>query len=314
VLGHEGAGTVVEVGAKVNGFKVGDRVVATFGSCGNCPNCSSNRPAYCFDGIALNIEGKRCVDRPSITKRDGSAIGGTFFQQSSFASHALVTERNLVRIPSGLDMVTAAPLGCGFLTGAGAVFNQIDAAEQRPLLVIGAGAVGLAAVMAGKIAGCSPIIVVESNAARRQLAIKVGATHGFDSAETDWVAKVVDLTGGGATAALDTAGKQATFEAALSALHPGGTLGVLTLPGNFSDPVQHPGGLDFLTKKLVGVVEGDAEPSKLIPRLIAYYSAGQLPIDRMTTNFKFSDIAAAFQAVMEQRVVKAVLTFEEENQ
>lgn len=314
VLGHEGTGTVVQLGPKAKGFAVGDRVVATFGSCGTCPNCASSHPAYCFDGIALNTGGKRSVNRPSITRPDGSAIRGNFFQQSSFATHALVTDRNLVRIPSGLDMITAAPLGCGFLTGAGAVFNQLGAARMRPLLVIGAGAVGLAAALAGKIAGCDPIIVVETNPARRLLAMELGATHVLDGAEPDWVDKIVELTGGGAAAALDTAGKQVTFEGALAALHPGGTLGVLTLPGDFSDPIRHPGGLDFLTKRLVGVIEGDAEPPKLIPRLIAYYAAGQLPIDRMITTFKFSEIAAAFEAATEQRVVKAVLTFEEENQ
>ncbi len=310
VFGHEGAGTVVETGTAVTKFQEGDRVVATFGFCGTCPNCKGGRPAYCFDGIALNIEGKRTATRPSLTRTDGSEVGGAFFQQSCFATYALATERNLVKIPDGLEMATAAPLGCGIQTGAGAVFHQIGARPDRPLLIVGAGAVGCAAIMAGKIMGCDPIIAVELNAERRSLAKELGATHVLEGLDDNWVEQVQSMTQGGVTAALDTAGTQATFEACIAALHSGGTLGVLTLPGEFDAPIPHPGGLDFMTKSIVGIIEGDAIPSEFVPLLIAYLSAGDLPIDRLIKTYPFESIAEAFADAANGKVIKPVLTFE----
>ncbi|MEO0463859.1 MAG: NAD(P)-dependent alcohol dehydrogenase [Pseudomonadota bacterium] len=314
VLGHEGAGVVVETGSAVTDFAKGDRVLATFGSCGTCPNCEDKRPAYCFNMVPLNFEGRRSVSSPALLRGDGTPVAGSFFQQSSFATHALATQRNCVRLPDWLDMQTAAPLGCGIQTGSGAVFNQLGARPGRPLLVIGAGAVGCAAVMAGKIIGCAPIIVVELIEERRALALSMGATHALDGSDTDWPAKVRELTGGvGANSALDTAGIMATFEGALAALHPGGSLGVLTLPGPMGEKIPHPGGFDYLTKNLIGVIEGDAVPAEFLPRLIAYHSAGDLPVDRLITLYRFADIAQAFADAASGTVIKPVLTFEDEH-
>jgi aryl-alcohol dehydrogenase len=312
VLGHEGAGVVVATGTRVTDLRHGDRVVATFGSCGICSNCEDQRPAYCFDLAAINFEGRRSVDRPALRRPDGSAVAGSFFQQSSFATYALATTRNCVRLPEWIDARVAAPLGCGIQTGAGAVFNQLGARARRPLLVIGAGAVGCAAIMAGRILGCAPIVVVELIAGRRHLALSLGATHSLDGAYRDWPARVIELTNGGANAALDSAGTAATFEGALAALHPGGTLGVLTLPGQIGERIAHPGGLDFLTKTLVGVVEGDAVPAEFLPRLIAWHGAGELPVDRLVTPYRFADIARAFADAASGSVIKPVLTFEDE--
>jgi aryl-alcohol dehydrogenase len=311
VLGHEGAGTVIATGRAVTRLRKGDRVAATFGFCGTCPNCVGGRPAYCFDGIALNLEGSR--KEPPLTRLDGTQVQGAFFQQSCFATHALATERNCVKLPDWLDAHIAAPFGCGIQTGAGAVFNQLGATAGRPLLVIGAGAVGCAAIMAGRIMGCDPLIVVEPVEARRELALSLGASHAFDGSEPDWSAQVIERTAGGATAALDTAGKQATFEAALAALHSGGTLGVLTLPGAFEEPVPHPGGIDFLTKRIVGVIEGDAVPATFLPRLFAYHGGGDLPVERLVKTYPFAEIARAFADAQGGAAIKPVLTFEEEH-
>ncbi len=313
VLGHEGAGVVVETGGAVTLLKKGDRVMATFGFCGTCANCEDGRPAYCFDGIALNLEGMRSAPGPAITRPDGSKVGAAFFQQSCFATHALATERNCIKIPDWLDAKVAAPFGCGIQTGAGAVFNQLNARKGRPLLVVGAGAVGLAAIMAGRIIGCAPIIAVELLPERRDMALSMGAHHALDGAEPDWPHKVTELTQGGANAALDTAGNQATFNGALRALHSGGTLGVLTLPGGFEDPVPHPGGIDFLTKTVVGVIEGDGVPGEFLPRLVDYHKAGDLPVDRLITPYRFANIAKAFEDAGNGTVIKPVLTFEDEH-
>lgn len=313
VLGHEGAGIVIETGSAVRDLAPGDRVLATFASCGACPNCSDDRPAYCFNGPELNFEGRRSVAEPAITRPDGTPVAAGFFQQSSFATHALATARNCVAIPEAIAFAPAAPLGCSIQTGAGAVFAQIGARAQRPLLVIGAGAVGLAAVMAGRIMGCAPIVVVELRNDRRQLALDLGATHLIDGADENWPVQVREITDGGALAALDSAGLQATFEGALAALRLGGTLGVVNLPGPFGEHVRHPGGMDFLTKSIVGVVEGDSVPGRLLPRLINLFKAGELPIDRIIKPYRFADIARAFSDAAAKTVIKPVLTFEEEH-
>ncbi|MEE4152615.1 MAG: NAD(P)-dependent alcohol dehydrogenase [Erythrobacter sp.] len=313
VLGHEGAGTVVETGSAVRNLRPGDKVLATFASCGACPNCADHRPAYCLSGPELNFEGRRSVPEPAVTRPDGSAIAAGFFGQSSFATHALASERNCVTVPEDTPLALAAPMGCSIQTGAGAVFSQIGASAQRPLLVIGAGAVGLAAVMAGRILGCAPILMVEPRHDRRALAHELGASLAIDAADSDWPAQVRERTGGGASAALDTAGLQSTFEGGLAALRPGGTLGVVTLPAAFGEPVRHPGGMDFLAKSIVGVVEGDSDPARLLPRLINHLKAGELPIDRIVTHYRFADIARAFSDAATRTAIKPVLTFVEEH-
>ncbi|WP_432199887.1 NAD(P)-dependent alcohol dehydrogenase [Erythrobacter sp. W53] len=309
VFGHEGAGTVVEIGAEVSGFSVGDRVVATFGYCGECAVCNSGRPAYCVDGIALNIEGQRAFDRPALTRPDASIIGGAFFQQSCFATHALVTERNVVKIPDSLDFIDAAPLGCGIQTGAGAVFNQLDIRAGQPIAIIGCGTVGLSAIMAAKIIGCDPIISVDLDKGRLELARDFGATDVLDGAIDPLSDAIREMAGGGAAAILDAAGTQRTFEQSLHALRPGGTLGTLTLPGAFEEPVQHPGGIPFLTTKIVGVIEGDSVPHEFLPLLIDHFENGYLPFDRLIRTFTFERIADAFEAMRTKAVVKPVLTF-----
>lgn len=308
VFGHEGAGVVIEIGSDVSDFNIGDRVVATFGSCGNCRNCCGDHPAYCFDNIALNIEGQR--SRPALKRDNGSEIGGAFFQQSSFATHALVTERNIVAIPDDMDFASAAPLGCGIQTGAGAIINNFAAEAGRPLLVIGCGAVGLAAIMTGKIAGCEPIIASDLHADRLDLAAEYGAHFTIAGDDPDFVAKVMAVSPGGVSYALDAAGSQATFEASIACLHPGGNLGILTIPGGFEDPVSHPGGLSFMTTTMTGIIEGDSIPGSFIPWMIEQNAAGKMPYDELITKFPFEDIAAAFEAQRSGKIIKPVLTFE----
>jgi len=309
VLGHEGAGTVVEVGSDVTGFKPGDRVVATFGSCGTCRSCRNDHPAYCADHVELNITGARGGDRPAIKRIDGTEIAGGFFQQSSFATHALVTDRNAVHIPDTLDFVTAAPLGCGIQTGAGAVINNFAAKPGQPLLVIGCGAVGLSAIMAGKISGCSPIIATDLYDSRLEMAGKLGADATYRGDSDGLLNRIRSRSSGGVTYALDTAGAQQTFELAIASLHPGGAMGVLTLPGGFEEPVRHPGGMSFMNTSMIGIIEGDSIPDKFIPWLVEQNAAGTLPYEEMIKTYPFADIAEAFADFSAGKVIKPVLTF-----
>lgn len=310
VFGHEGAGTVVALGDGVNEFAVGDRVAATFGSCGTCPNCVGERPAYCFSHAELNFTGARPADRPSLRLPDGEPLAGEFFQQSAFATHALVTKRNCVKLPDDMSFAHAAPLGCGIQTGAGAVINNFAAKAGRPLLVIGCGAVGLSAVMAGAIASCDPIIAVDLLPARRELALSMGAHYALDGADTGLVDAIRALAAGGVSYALDCAGQQSTYEAALASLHPGGLCGIVTLPGTFGDPVPHPGGMTFLNTSTIGIIEGDSVPGRFIPWLMDQHRAGHLPYERLIRLYRFADIAQAFEDLDKGRAIKPVLLFD----
>ncbi len=176
VLGHEGAGIVRQVGSAVTEVEVGDRVGMSFNSCGSCPTCRTGRPFYCHDIFGRNFAAAR-PDGTTALSRDGEPVHSHFFGQSSFATHAVATERNVTVLPEAISLEIAAPLGCGVQTGAGSVLNAFRAPAGSTLAVFGTGGVGLSAVMAGVIAGCTTIIGVDIRPKRLELALELGATH-----------------------------------------------------------------------------------------------------------------------------------------
>ncbi|MGH8732204.1 MAG: alcohol dehydrogenase catalytic domain-containing protein, partial [Burkholderiales bacterium] len=166
VFGHEGAGTVERVGAAVTKVRPGDRVIMTSPSCGACAACARGLPGYCAQSRRIKFGGKLRDGRAPFR----SGVSGAFFQQSAFATHALATEANVVKVPDDLPLEQAAAFPCGVNTGAGAVFNVLKPQPGSSIAIFGAGAVGLAAVMAARIAGCTTISVVDPHANRLELA------------------------------------------------------------------------------------------------------------------------------------------------
>ena len=305
VLGHEGAGVITAVGSDVTGFAPGDTVLMSLRTCGTCRHCSAGHPAYCTRAAALNYAGRRLDGSPTITVGGEPAYAG-FFGQSSFASHALTSPSNLVRIAPDLDLAAAAPLGCGFQTGAGAVLDVLRPGPGSRMVVHGGGSVGLAAALAARTTGADQIVVVDPVEARRALAVELGCDV-VDPADGDPVELVRDVTRGRATHALDTTGRTEVIRGALTSLDSLGTLCLVAL-GPTEVTFDH---LDLLTrgKSVRGCIEGDSTPKELIPRLITLWRAGQFPVDRLVTAYPFEDIE---QAVADQRagsIVKPVLTF-----
>ena len=274
------------------------------------PELPENTPAYCFEHSAFNLEGRRLHgSSPTLRLASGEPVGGAFFQQSCFADHAIATDRNVVKIPDWLHFDLAAPIGCGIQTGAGAVMNCLKAESGRAIVIFGVGAVGLAAVMAAAIIGCSPIIAVDVREDRLRLASEFGAHHVIDAASDEPSKSIRRFVPQGCSYALDTAGLQSTFEAAVGSLHPGGACGVVTTPGQWGDPVPHPGGYGFVSTHLIGVIEGDSDPEAFIPDLIAHHQAGWLPYDRFVTRYPFASINQALQDARAGAVIKPVLVF-----
>ncbi|WP_200807822.1 alcohol dehydrogenase catalytic domain-containing protein [Demequina sp. NBRC 110056] len=299
VLGHEGAGTVVAVGARVTAVAVGERVVMTFDACGACRRCREGHPASCAEFAARNYSGARPDGSATLTDESGARISGSWLGQSSWATHAIARETNVVPIGPDLPFVLAAPLGCGVLTGAGTVLNVLRPGHDDRVLVVGAGTVGLAAVMAARAVGVATITVVEPDEARRALAGELGADAAISPEEARELRGTHDL-------ALDTVGTQAAIDLALGALVTPGACATVALRGGANRVTVSQTAL-LWGRSLTGVIEGDAEPAELIPRLVGLWRAGLFPLESLVTRVPFEDIGAAVAMTRGGEAVKAVL-------
>jgi aryl-alcohol dehydrogenase len=308
LLGHEGSGVVERVGGQVRKVRAGDRVVMTFHSCGTCPSCAEGAPAYCVDLMSSNFSGKRPDGSPSV-HLNGNPISANFFQQSSFATHSLVTERNVVKVDATLpDEILAllGPLGCGIQTGAGAVLNSLKPKAGSSVVVFGAGSVGISAMMAAHLAGCSTVIAVDLNPARLELAKQLGATDVVNAKETDAVDYIRSRTAGGADYSLETTASAKVLRQAVECLHARGICGSIGLP-----PAGTEVTLDMLSilfgRTLKGIIEGDSVPDTFINRLVTMFRQGRFPIDKLMTHYKFVDINVAVKATEDGHALKAIL-------
>jgi len=300
VLGHEGAGVIEETGKRVKGVKPGDHVVLSYQSCGRCPECRKGHPSACESFYDANF-GFHRLDGSNALWRSG--VAGHFFGQSSFATHAIASMRNLVKVPKDMDLSILAPLGCGIQTGAGTVMNSLAVARGSSIAVLGTGAVGLAAVMAARIAGAYPIIGVDINPGRLDLALSLGATHVIDNRRHEANAGIAAITGGGVDYVLETTGDSRLGSAALNSLNPGGTLAHIAEPGGES---TLSGG-----RRVIGIIQGDAVPQLFIPRLINLYLDGRFPFDRLVRFYDFKEINRAIADSRKGVTIKPVLRISE---
>lgn len=305
VLGHEGAGVVVETGSAVTGLAKGDHVVLTFGSCGSCGQCGSGHPAYCASAPLLNFAGRRSDGTPTLHDAAGTPVNGAFFGQSSFATHSLAPVRNVVKVPKNAPLRYLGPLGCGLQTGAGAVLNVLKPDRDATFATFGTGALGFAAIFAAKLLGVRRIVAVDRVGSRLDLARELGATETIDTSTTELDAALAAL--GGVDSALDTTGVPKVIEAAIRNLK---VCGQLALVGASSERTISAEIMPLISGRVIrGIVEGDAEPQAFIPFLTEQFLAGRFPIDRLTEFFPFERINDAVGAGTSGRVVKPVVEF-----
>lgn len=296
VLGHEGAGVVEQMGARVKRVRRGDHVVLSYASCGRCHACRSGHPAHCAHFYEANF-GFRRLDGSNALAASG--VGGHFFGQSSFATCALTNERNVVKVPTDLPLALLAPLGCGMQTGAGTVLNTLCVRKEASLAVFGAGAVGLAAVMAARAVRAEPIVAVDRVAARLALALELGATHVLDTRRGRLLPRVAAIAEHGLDYVLETTGDPRLEGIGAELLAPRGTLAMIARPdGNRQLPGR---------RKIVSVIQGDAVPQRFIPRMIALYRAGRFPLERLVRTYPFSAINRAIADAERGRTIKPVL-------
>ncbi|MCX5064037.1 MULTISPECIES: NAD(P)-dependent alcohol dehydrogenase [unclassified Streptomyces] len=309
VLGHEGAGVVEAVGPAVTGITPGDHVVLSFSSCGECRNCHGGHPAYCATWLPLNLIGGVRADGTSTISRDGAPLGGHFFGQSSFAERALVDERSLVKVDADVPLESIAPLGCGVQTGVGAVWNVLKPVTGSTVVVLGAGAVGLSAVMAAALTPATRIVAVDKIGERLSLAKELGATHTVNVGESDLAEALAEITGGqGADGVVETTGSVAVLRQGVDALAARGTLVVVGAPPFGSEVALDVNGL-LGGKQVVGLTLGDAETQTFIPALVQLVKEGRLPLHRLISTYPFADIDQAVRDMGAGKAIKPVLMF-----
>ncbi|WNM35713.1 NAD(P)-dependent alcohol dehydrogenase [Streptomyces sp. Li-HN-5-11] len=308
VLGHEGSGIVEAIGPGVTSVAPGDHVVLTYNSCGQCRSCAHGRSAYCDEIYTYNFAGTR-PDGTTTLRRDGTPVYGAFFGQSAFASHALANQRNVVKVDPAAPLELLGPLGCGIQTGAGGVLNALRPAPGTSIAVFGSGSVGLSAIMASVIAGCTTIIAVDLNDRRLDLAEELGATHTVNADREDVVDRIRAATGGlGVDFTLETTAIPAVLRQAVDALNQGGTCGHIGAARPGTEVSLDMAALMF-GRTVRGIVEGDSIPSVFIPRLVTLFKQGRFPIDKLITTYAFENINGAVQDAEKGLSIKSVLTF-----
>jgi aryl-alcohol dehydrogenase len=307
VLGHEGAGVVAAVGSAVRDLVPGDRVIASFSSCGHCTNCLRGQPAYCPQHFPLNFEGQTDDGSVGLIDSNGLAVQDHFFGQSSFGSYGLCRPSSLYRIrDTSLEDADLAPLGCGIITGAGAVWNSLQVTPGSSVAIYGAGAVGLSAVMAAVVAGAARVVVVDPHRGRLDLAQRMGATDvviaGADSVET-----IMALTDGtGVDFAVESTGLPDVMADAFAVLAPLGSAAILGI----ASPGAHVSIDAFsllLGRTVTGSVVGHQAPAVMIQRVLDLNAQGRFPFEWMNHRYPMASIAAAVADVHSGSTIKAVL-------
>lgn len=308
VLGHEGSGRVLEIGKSVTHVQPGDHVVLSVMFCGECDRCQNGQHWLCENIYEANFGGRG--DGTSALSKDGQCVHAHFDGQSSFATKAVTNAKNTIKIRKDAPLELLGPMGCGFRTGVGAIVNTFHPKPGQSIVVYGAGSVGLAAVMAAKMMGCHPIIAVDPNTTRREVATEAGATHVFDAMEDDVPQKIVELTGGGTDYALDTSGIPAVIRNAIESTSVAGFLGILGGSAMGTELVFDANHILFGGRRIQGINMGDAVGATFIPNMVDLMMAGKLPLDKLITKYKFEEINQAFEDTHTGKCVKAVLTFD----
>jgi aryl-alcohol dehydrogenase len=304
VLGHEGSGIVEKLGPGVTSLEVGDHVVMSYASCGKCENCRTGKAYICEKVGELCFSG-RMEDGTTPLTQNGRDVSN-FFGQSSFATYAIAEVQNVAKVDKDVDLRLLGPLGCGIMTGAGAVMNAFHPYPGDSIAVFGTGSVGIAAVMAAKVCGCTKIIAVDILDSRLEATLKLGATHTINSKTTeDVTAKILEITKGrGTDYAFDTTGIPSCLREANRCIRRGGRAGGVAITGRIE--------LDswsnwFGGKQWNSFTEGNAIPQVFIPRLVDLYKSGLFPLDKIITFYSLEQINEGFAHSKNGTTIKPVI-------
>ena len=306
VLGHESAGVVEEVGPLVRHVEPGDHVITCLSVfCGHCEHCLSGYPSRC-GGRETD---RQAGERPRISKGDEEIL--QFAHLSSFAQHMLVPENGLVKIREDMPLDRAALIGCGVVTGVGAVFRTAQVEPGSTVVVIGCGGVGLSAINGAEMAGASRVIAVDLVPSKLELAKRFGATDCIDAGTGDVVDQVRDLTDGGVDYSFEAIGLKLTAEQCWRMLRPGGTATIIgMIPVGTMVEIHGP---DFLTeRKIQGSIMGSNRFRFDMPRFVDFYLAGRLKLDDLLSrHIRLEEVNEAFESMKTGEVARQVILFDD---
>ena len=309
VLGHEAAGIVEALGPGVDDLAVGEHVVMVFiPSCGHCLPCAEGRPALCEPAFAANTAGTLLSGARRLS-RNGSALNH-LLGVAAFADYVTVSRRSLVKIDRSLSFEHAALFGCAVLTGVGAVVNTAALKSGQTAAIVGLGGVGLAGLLGAVAAGASKIVAVDVNPDKLALARTLGATHVVNGRDADAIDQVKAATGGGVDFAFDFAGSVQALETAYRVTRRGGTTVSAGLPNpkhNFPLPALN---LVAEERTVKGSYIGTCVPLRDVPRYVALFQQGKLPVDKLLTGrLKLEEINEGFDRLHAGEAIRQVVTF-----
>jgi aryl-alcohol dehydrogenase len=306
VLGHEGAGVVEEVGSRVTLVKPGDRVMIGVPYCGHCRTCRRGEPRYCQNYMALTFSGYRLDGSSPMRRPGGEALAGRFFQQSSWATHTLALERQLAKVPEGLDVDLTGPYGCSISTGAGTVLNELRPYPGSSIAIFGAGNVGLAAVMAARLTGATRIIAIDEAPERLALARELGATDTLEHGP-DTVGELKELTGDQLDFSIEATDGANLVSEAIDAL---GIRGTCAMVGGAKMTAtvtyNHPDVL-LKGKRIIGAMGGGGQSPMFLEDLMVLQRDGRFPLEKLVTFYDFQDVNRAVDDSDGRKSVKPIL-------
>lgn len=300
VLGHEGAGTVIQSGSAVRTVSTGDRVVLIWAPpCRECWFCGAGEPWLCERAMDA-------ANQPYGTVEDVPVYPG--LGTAAFGAETVVPERALIALPDDLAFDTAALLGCAVLTGFGAVTNTAGVRAGDSVLVMGLGGVGLAAVQAARIAGASPVIAVDPDVAKRLLAGRLGADSALPP-DADLASAVRELTGGrGVDVAVECVGRAATIRSAWSLCRRGGHTVIVGIGGKDEEVTWNALELFHFGRTISGCVYGSTDPARDVPVLIKHVRDGALDLEALVTRrIGLADVEGAFADMDAGRGARALV-------
>ncbi len=307
VLGHEAAAEVIETGEGVEDLQPGDRVVLIFvPSCGACMRCAEGRPALCDRAAAANAAGTLLTGARRLSL-NGAPLHH-HIGVSCFAEYAVVARESAIKVDDDLDFAEAALFGCAVITGAGAVVNTAKVPPGSSVAVVGLGGVGLMALLAAKLSGCTGLVAIDVAEHKLKVAAQLGATHVFHAADPGCAERVRAATGGGVDFGFEMAGVAPALEMAWQITRRGGTTVTASLP-NPADRLALPAAqLVAEERTLMGSYIGSCAPIRDVPRFIGLFRQGLLPVDRLLSEtITLDEINAAFDRLADGRTIRQIL-------
>jgi alcohol dehydrogenase len=307
IPGHEAAGIVEEVGAGVANLKPGDHVVSMFvSSCGDCRYCNNGRPNLCQSSSAARAEGT-LVSGARRLSLNGEPLNH-YSGLSVFAQYSVVSQSALIRIPEDVPLEDATIFGCAVVTGVGAVLNTAQVPLGARMAVVGLGGVGMNALMGGVVAGAERIVAVDLNADKLKLARELGATDTFLAGNADVVEEIRSATDGGLDYVIETAGAIPAMNLAYAIAARGGMIVSAGLPATAATFAFPHSALVTDEKTIRGSYMGSCVPKRDIPRFIALYQRGKLPVQKLRSGYvTFEQLNEGFDRLADGAVLRQVL-------